>query len=147
MKMKRPLLIASVLALTLSIGLIPAFAQKGKHPRAVSSRAATDKGNPKYAIPTTPDKSGKPAPPQKGGAKPKGKRTTGVIHVDNRTGYNVYVFEDGVYVGPLGAYGDIYYYSPSGTHEMYAESAGGTTHWGPQDLYVDYDGSSSWTLH
>ena len=86
------------------------------------------------------------APPQKGGAKPRGM-LPGQLHVDNRTQWVIFIYVDGDRVGSVSRYGDAYGNYECGPHVLYARAFfddGSVRTWGPETAAVC--GTYTWRL-
>mgnify|MGYP003573930785 CR=1 FL=1 len=66
------------------------------------------------------------------------------VIVDNWTGFAIDVYVDGTYAGTVSAWSDGYTWAIEGKTQLYAESVGGTTYWGP--TYVDCYYEHTWKL-
>lgn len=67
------------------------------------------------------------------------------VWLDNRTGYSVDIYIDGVFNGTLGPYADSYTLAIPGKTRFYGCSIGGTQEWGP--YYFDCDYQYTWHLN
>jgi hypothetical protein len=75
-----------------------------------------------------------PAPPSKGGEKPRGQLQTCVVHVDNRTPWYIHIYIDGDYSGLMPPWGDLYDRAIAGTTVFYGRANfddGSARTWGP----------------
>jgi hypothetical protein len=82
-------------------------------------------------------KSEPPAPPSKGGEKPRGQISTCDVHVDNRTPWYIQIYVDGHYSGLLPPWGDIYTRAIAGPTLLYARATfdnGVVLTWGPSKV-------------
>lgn len=83
-----------------------------------------------------------PAPPEKGGARPRGSGMC-IVHVDNRTDLVIRVWIDRENRGMVGRYGDLYQYAIAGGTELSARAYfddGSTLTWGPTRVNCPEDG-------
>jgi hypothetical protein len=84
-------------------------------------------------------------PESKAGAKAKGPVC--LLHVDNRTNWNIDIYVDGDYVGDVTPFGDSAGAYVGGETRFYARaefSDGDVLTWGPK--LIDCNGSYTWTL-
>lgn len=92
-----------------------------------------------------PDKQ-MPAPGNKSGEKSKGQSSCAVV-VDNRTGWYVRIYVDGIFRGTIAPWGDAYCYTGAGGTKLYAVATftdGSRFSWGPG--IVTCYGSYTWQL-
>lgn len=140
--------------LILAAGLmVPALAQApqaGGKEKVEEAKPSQARGDAK--LPDTPRANRKddntPAPPEKGGAKPRG---SGIcrVHVDNRTRYIMRVWVDGQYQGLMGAFGDLFVYAIAGGTRLQAQASfddGSVLNWGPSIVNCPEDGTYRWRL-
>ncbi len=66
------------------------------------------------------------------------------VNIDNWTGYAIDIYVDGVWEGTVAAWSDGYTWAISGKTQLYGESVGETSSWGPS--YVDCGDEFTWKL-
>lgn len=134
------------LATTVSI---PLAAQNGT---SVQTKGQKSKGasqqdqNVKNDNPINVEGQTVPAPPNKGGPKPKGE--TCEIHIDNKTAYYIRIYLNGDMVGMVGPWGDLYPDITWGSAQLYGRAVfddGSVTTFGPRD-YQCTGQPFHWTL-
>jgi hypothetical protein len=112
--------------------------ERGAHPNIKSETRVND-----------PNAQGRPAPPQKGGEKPRGDASVCDVHFDNRTSWWIHVWVDWQYEGAMPGWGDIYTYAIPGPTILYAEARftdGSVRRWGPINVRCPSYGSYTWRL-
>ncbi|HNJ44112.1 MAG TPA: hypothetical protein PKZ53_26750 [Acidobacteriota bacterium] len=154
-------LLLSVILLGSWIPTTGVTSQNRKKPAAIARHKVTDEGqaaksgtqvdpNIQVAGPLNPDNpaQSRPAPPQKGGEKPKGG-TFSLLQIDNRTRFIINIYVDGVYRGAVDAWGNSEGFLDSGEHRVYGKAqldSGTTVTWGPRVIFLSSGDQTRWTL-
>lgn len=146
--MKRTLLLILPFAVALLVAMVAPAVAGQKHPASASSKIMKARGPIPIVKKSLADmnksstKAHKPA--KKGGTVSRGPNAWYELHVDNRTGYYITIYEDGEEVGTVAPYGDSYGPIQSGRHELFGRAPGVDLTVGPRTVYVD--GDFKWTI-
>jgi len=144
--------LCGIVLATFVAGAVSIVAQ-GTKEQPVETKAQTSRGGKDTNIKSegrVNDKAatGRAAPAQKGGEKPRGGAICDV-HFDNRTPWWLDVYVDGDFEGNMPPWGDVYTYAIAGPTILYGRARftdGSILTWGPVTVRCPAGGSYEWRV-
>jgi hypothetical protein len=122
-------------------------------PEVVETKSEVARGGEDSNIKSTTrvnnPKAEPPAPPSKGGDKPRGQLQTCVVHMDNRTPWYIHIYIDGAYSGLLPPWGDLYVRAIAGPTVFYGRANfddGSSKTWGAWKFPCPAGNEYTWRL-